>query len=102
MNNNECRIIKIEKVALYEFIYENFIANHEEFMDMDAVGNIKNEKPEDIWVNAKSAKCRALTKSCKMYCRMLNCNFKHNFANLNKSFIQRCKNKLVKIFTGKR
>ena len=40
MNNNECRIIKIEKVALYEFIYENFIANHEEFMDMDAVGNM--------------------------------------------------------------
>ena len=70
--------------------------------NMDAVGNIKNEKPEDIWVNAKSVKCRALTKSCKMYCRMLNCNFKHNFANFNKSFMQRCKNKLVKIFTGKR
>ena len=40
MNDNECRIIKIDKDALYEFIYENFIANHEEFMDMDAVGNM--------------------------------------------------------------
>ena len=40
MNNNECRIIKINRDALYEFIYENFIANHEEFMDMDAVGNM--------------------------------------------------------------
>ena len=40
MKNNECRIIKIGKDALYEFIYENFIANHEEFMDMDAVGNM--------------------------------------------------------------
>lgn len=40
MNNNECRIIKINKDALYEFIYENFIANHEELMDMDVVGNM--------------------------------------------------------------
>ena len=69
--------------------------------NMDSVGNIKDEKPEDIWVNAKSVKCRALTKTCKMYCRMLNCNFKHNFANFNKSFIQRCRNKIVKILTGK-
>ena len=29
MKDNECRIIKIEKDALFEFIYENFIANHE-------------------------------------------------------------------------
>ena len=40
MKDNECRIIKIEKDALYEFIYENFIANHEEFMDIEAVGNM--------------------------------------------------------------
>ena len=40
MKDNECRIIKIDKDALYEFIYENFIANHEELMDMDAVGNM--------------------------------------------------------------
>ena len=38
MKENECRIIKIEKEALYEFIYENFIANHEELLDLDAVG----------------------------------------------------------------
>ena len=38
MKDNECRIIKIEKDALFEFIYENFIANHEELMDLDAVG----------------------------------------------------------------
>lgn len=40
MKDNECRVIKIEKEALYEFIYEYFIANHEEFMDIDAVGNM--------------------------------------------------------------
>ena len=34
MKENECRIIKIDKDALYEFIYENFIANQEELMDM--------------------------------------------------------------------
>ncbi|MBE7705170.1 MAG: radical SAM protein [Cyanobacteria bacterium SIG29] len=70
--------------------------------NMDPVGNILEEKPEDIWVNAKSVKCRAYTKTCKMYCRMLNCNFKSNFANFNKSFMQKCMNKLVKIFTGKK
>jgi len=40
MNNNECRIIKIGKEALYEFLYENFIANHEKLMDVSAVGNM--------------------------------------------------------------
>jgi len=40
MNNNECRIIKIGKEALYEFLYENFIANHENLMDVSAVGNM--------------------------------------------------------------
>ena len=40
MKENQCRIIKIEKDALYEFIYENFIANHQELMDEDAVGNM--------------------------------------------------------------
>ncbi len=68
--------------------------------NMDPVGNIKENTPEEIWLNQKSAECRQLTKSCKMYCRMLNCNFKHNFANFNKSFLQRCKNKIGKILCG--
>ncbi len=69
--------------------------------NMLPVGNIKETLPEDIWINAESEKCRHLTKTCKMYCRMLNCNFKHNFANFNKSFIHKAKNKLVKILAGK-
>ena len=40
MKENQCRIIKIEKDALYEFIYENFIANHKELMDEDTIENI--------------------------------------------------------------
>ncbi len=68
--------------------------------NMDAVGNVKDNSPEEIWENAKSVECRQLTKSCKMYCRMLNCNFKHNFANFNKSFLERCANKLNKILCG--
>lgn len=69
--------------------------------NMLPVGNIKESKPEEIWENSKSEKCREMTKSCKMYCRMLNCNFKQNFANFNKSFLERCYNKAIKIFTGK-
>lgn len=67
--------------------------------NMEPVGNIKESLPEEIWENEKSFKCRQMTKKCKMYCRMLNCNFKHNFANFNKSFIHRCINKVVKLFS---
>lgn len=70
--------------------------------NMEPVGNIKESLPEEIWRNEKSQKCRQLTKTCKMYCRMLNCNFKHNFANFNKSFIHKCKNRIIKILTGKK
>ena len=69
--------------------------------NMLPVGNIKNSLPEEIWVNAESVKCRQMTKSCKMYCRMLNCNFKHNFANFNKGFFHKAKNKIIKVLTGK-
>ncbi len=68
--------------------------------NMEPVGNIKENLPQEIWENAKSAKCRAMTKSCKMYCRMLNCNFKQNFANFNISVAERIKNKISKIFSG--
>ena len=69
--------------------------------NMHPVGNIKENKPEEIWVNEKAVKCRMLTKSCKMYCRMLNCNFKGNFANFNKGFFHKLKNKAIKVLTGK-
>ncbi|MDE5891401.1 MAG: hypothetical protein K2H45_00605 [Acetatifactor sp.] len=35
MNENVCRIVKIEKEALYEFIYENFVGSQEKIMDVD-------------------------------------------------------------------
>lgn len=35
MKENICRIVKIEKEALYEFIYENFVANQENIMDVN-------------------------------------------------------------------
>lgn len=35
MKENVCRIVKIEKEALYEFIYEKFIANQEVIMDVN-------------------------------------------------------------------
>lgn len=38
MKEDECRIIKIDRDAVYEFIYENFVAQHKELMDFDAVG----------------------------------------------------------------
>ncbi len=70
--------------------------------NMQPVGNIKESKPEEIWVNTKAQTCRMMTKTCKMYCRMLNCNFKGNFVSFNKSFIQKLKNKTMKMLSGKK
>lgn len=36
MKKDVCRVIKIDKDALYEFIYENFVANQEEMMDVES------------------------------------------------------------------
>jgi MoaA/NifB/PqqE/SkfB family radical SAM enzyme len=44
--------------------------------NMNPVASIKDTSPQDIWENAKSEACRNATKSCKMYCRILDCNFK--------------------------
>jgi len=35
MDENCVRVIKISKQALFEFIYENFIAGQEQFLDVD-------------------------------------------------------------------
>ena len=34
MDANTLRVVKIDKEALYEFIYENFIAQQEELLDI--------------------------------------------------------------------
>ena len=34
MRKNTCRVIKIDKEALFEFIYENFIAQEEDMLDI--------------------------------------------------------------------
>lgn len=66
--------------------------------NMDSVGSLKENLPEEIWENSQSAKCRKATKNCKMYCRLLNCNFKENYSNFNKSFFDKLKNKISKIY----
>lgn len=66
--------------------------------NMEPVGSVKESLPEEIWENSQSAVCRKATKNCKMYCRLLNCNFKENFSNFNKSFLDKCKNKISKIY----
>ena len=66
--------------------------------NMDPVGSVRESSPEDIWNNSKSSACRKATKKCKMYCRMLNCNFKDNYSNFNKSFLHKAKNKIRKIY----
>lgn len=38
MKDNVCRIIKVDKEALFEFIYEELIARHEDMLDVSAVG----------------------------------------------------------------
>ena len=42
MEDNVCRIIKISKEALLEFIYENFINQEEKLFDLEAKVGISN------------------------------------------------------------
>lgn len=69
--------------------------------NMQPVGNIKINKPEEIWVNPKAQNCRMMTQTCKMYCRMINCNFKGNFVNSKKKLFQKLRNRTIKMLNGK-
>lgn len=42
MDENEVKIIKIGKEAIFEFIYENFIAGQEQFLDVDPLDVANN------------------------------------------------------------
>lgn len=42
MKDNVCRIIKINKEALFEFIYENFINQEEKLLDLETKVGISN------------------------------------------------------------
>ena len=42
MKDNVCRIIKINKEALFEFIYENFINQEESLLDLETNVGISN------------------------------------------------------------
>lgn len=39
---NVCRVIKIDKEALYEFIYENFVREQETHLNISAVEHMNN------------------------------------------------------------
>ncbi|MDE6593689.1 MAG: hypothetical protein K2K57_11595 [Oscillospiraceae bacterium] len=58
MEHNVCRIVKIEKKALFEYIYENFIAGHDDLLDVSATECMDNfaidwEKGEFIFIAHK-------------------------------------------------
>lgn len=42
MKDKTCRIIKIDKDAIFEFIYENFIAQEEDLLDIKSKVGISN------------------------------------------------------------
>lgn len=42
MEDNVCRIIKINKEALFEFIYENFINQEEKLLDLETNVGVNN------------------------------------------------------------
>lgn len=55
IDRDKCRIVKISKDALNEFIYETFIANHEEILDIGAV-DVSNNFAID-WENGNFIFC---------------------------------------------
>lgn len=42
MEKNTCRVVKIDKEALFEFIYENFIAQEENILGLESKVGISN------------------------------------------------------------
>ena len=42
MRKNPCRVIKIDKEALFEFIYENFITQEEDMLDISDSVDVSN------------------------------------------------------------
>jgi len=42
MKDKVCRVIKIDKDALFEFIYENFIAQQEDILDIEESVGVSN------------------------------------------------------------
>ena len=62
--------------------------------NMNPVGSLKTSSPEEIWNCREAEICRNAIKNCKMYCRMLNCNFDLKSDNINLSFFDKIKNKL--------
>lgn len=55
MEQDKCRVIKISADALYEFIYETFIANQEEYLDVNAL-EVSDAFAVD-WKNGKFIFC---------------------------------------------
>ena len=58
MNDNVLRVVKIDKEAVYEFVYENFIANQKELLGVNSADVINNfemdwEKGEFIFTAYK-------------------------------------------------
>lgn len=57
--------------------------------NMEPVGSIKDSLPEDLWKNAKATARRNAISHCKMFCRLLNCNYKPNKIVLNRHFFDK-------------
>lgn len=69
--------------------------------NMVPIGSILESSPQELWNSQEANECRKKVHTCKMCCRLINCNFKANFANFNKPLLVRLKNKIVKFFTSK-
>ncbi len=69
--------------------------------NMKPIGSILENSPQELWNSIEADKCRDKVHTCKMSCRLINCNFKANFANFNKPFFARLKNKIGRILALK-
>lgn len=57
--------------------------------NLKPIGNIKNADPEELWKSRNATICRNSIKQCKMFCRILNCNFQASKTVFNKHFFDR-------------
>lgn len=65
--------------------------------NMKPVGSIKDTLPEELWANEKATKCRESIEHCKMFCRLLNCNYKPTNNIFNKHLFDKIYKNVLKL-----
>lgn len=64
--------------------------------NMNPIGSIKDSQPQELWESEKALQRRKVIKNCKMFCRLLNCNYKPVYNVFNKHLFNKIYKNVLK------